>query len=126
MFLQVAGELLRCLRDEWRRLPDVVQGERVRMEDFSFGSTQQNAKRVYEGGVLWLTTAEADDFRAAISVAGDPGVPQEVTAESDTDGLLGGATIDCYATLGDGEAVYYLVGGVPTIYWRYVLRLEEA
>ena len=125
MFLSVAGETLRCLRDEWGRLPDEVQGEISRTEDGGFVNTQQNAKAVYEGNVLWLTTAEADAFRVAISVAGSVGVPKEVAASSDADGLLGGDTLQVYAILGQGEARYYMVGGEPTIYWRFSLRIME-
>jgi hypothetical protein len=126
MFLSVAGETLRCLRDEWHRLPDVTQGEVSRTVDGSFTNTMQAPKAVYEGNVLWLTTAEANAFRVAISVAGSPGVPTEVAAQSDADGLLGADTIQVYATLGQGEARYYLENGAPTIYWRYSLRIEEA
>jgi hypothetical protein len=125
MFLAVAGETLRCLRDEWQRLPDVMQGEISRTSDGSFCNTMAHPKAVYEGNVLWLTTAEADAFRVAISVAGSPGVPTEVSAQSDADGLLGAQTISVYATLGQGEARYYLDGGTPTIYWRFSLRIEE-
>lgn len=126
MFLAVAGETLRCLRDEWSRLPDEVQGELARTADGGFANTQMNPKRVYEGNVLWLTTAEADAFRASISVGGSPGVPTEVQAQSDADGLLGATTIQVYATLGQGEARYYMDGGTPTIYWRFSLRIVEA
>lgn len=126
MFLSVAGETLRCLRNEWRRLPDEVMGEMARTAGGTMASTLRNAKEVYEGGVLWLTTAEANAFRVAVSVAGSPGIPEAVSAQSDADGLLGGATIDVYATLQGGEAVYYLDGGSPTIYWRYTLRIVEA
>lgn len=125
-WLSVAGETLRAVRNEWRRLPDEVQGELARMADFSLGSTQRNPKRVYEGTVLWLTTAAADAFRAAISVAGAPGVATEVSAVSDATGLLGGETIQVYATLGTGEAVWYRDNGTATIYWKYSLRLTEA
>jgi hypothetical protein len=86
----------------------------------------QAPKAVYEGNVLWLTTDEANAFRVAISVPGAPGVPTEVAATSDADGLLGADTIQVYATLGQGEARYYLDGGSPTIYWRFSLRIEEA
>jgi hypothetical protein len=126
MFLSVAGETLRCLRDEWHRLPDSFQGEVSRTVDGSFTNTMQHTKAIYEGNVLWLTTAEADAFRVAISVPGAPGVPTEVAAQSDADGLLGATTIQVYATLGQGEARYYLENGAPTIYWRYSLRIEEA
>jgi hypothetical protein len=126
MFLAVAGETLRCLRDTWSRLPDEVMGEMARTAGGTMASTLRNAKQVHEGRVLWLTTAEAEAFRVAISVAGAPGIPEAVTAESDSDGLLGAQTMEVYATLQGGEAVYYLVAGVPTIYWRYTLRLVEA
>ena len=126
MFLAVAGETLRCLRDTWQRLPDEVMGEMARTAGGTMASTLRNAKEVYEGGVLWLTTAEAAAFRVAISQAGAPGIPEEVVAESDADGLLGATTMNVFATLQGGEAVYYLDGGAPTIYWRYTLRIVEA
>ena len=119
MFLAVAGETLRCLRDTWRRLPDEVQGELARTEDMGFANTQQHHREAYEGSVLWLTTTEANTFRASILTA-------EVTAESDADGLLGARTMEVHATLGQGEAVYYLVNGEPTIYWRFTLTIREA
>ena len=125
-WLSVAGEPLRAVRNEWRRLPDEIQGELARMSDFSYGSTQQNPKAVYEGSAIWLTTTLANAFRAAISVSGAPGVPKEVTADSDSTGLLAGTSLQVYATLGTGEAVYFKDAGVVTIYWKYALRLTEA
>jgi hypothetical protein len=125
-WLMVAGETLRCNRNTWRRLPDAVQGEMARGADGTLNTSQVYPKAIYEGTVVWLTTAAAEAFRVAVSVAGMPGVAKEVTAVSDSEGLLGGDSLQVYATLGQGEAVYYVVAGAPTIYWRYALRLEAA
>jgi hypothetical protein len=103
-----------------------MQGERALMADGTSGSTQVNPKKIYEGQAIWLTTALADAFEAAISVTNAPGVAKEVTATSDLNGLLGGDSLQVYAELQGGEAVYYVNNGTKTIYWRYTLRLTEA
>jgi hypothetical protein len=94
------------------------------MQDGSLGSTERTPRRKLSGDVFFATKALFDAFRVAISVSGAPGVPKEVAASSDVDGVLGGDTLQVYARLGRAVGWRQHAAGAPsTANWRASLTL---
>lgn len=127
-FLTVAAIDLLCIKDTWGEDPPETLGEVIRMADGTLGSTERTPKRQISGDVAFRTPAEGAAFRAAISLGGSPGVPWLVTATSDPDGAMGGASLTVLARLGRIQYVRTRTPEAPdveTIYWRGPLRLIE-
>lgn len=89
-----------CIERTWGEDPPETEGEVVPMQDGSLASTERTPRRKFSGDVFFASKALFDAFRVAISVTGSPGVPKEVTASSDSNGVFGGDSLQVYARLG--------------------------
>lgn len=113
-----------CIERTWGEDPPETEGEVVTMQDGSLGSTERTPIRKFSGDVFFASKALFDAFRVAISVTGASGVPKEVTASSDVNGVLGGDSLQVYARLGRCTGWRQAAAGAPSsANWRASLTL---
>lgn len=124
-FLTIDGTDLACLRSEWVEEEPELQGEETRMEDGGRGSTLRNAKRRWTGPVDFYGNTDYENFRSAISVSGAVGVPEEVSATSDADGLLSGQTVTVTVKIATATRLDFPDDPVTPVVWACRLRVAE-
>lgn len=128
-FLSVAGTELPCVIETWgEEMPNTLGEGDVQMLGGNLGSTERTPKRVFRGDVVFADPALVDTFRAAISVAGSPGVPKDVTATSPADGATRGATLTVRARMGRIGAFRHRIAATDpwSTKWRFTLTLTES
>lgn len=125
-FLALNGTEVPVRQGTGRELPPELAGSERPRYDNTLGSTERSPRRVFTCEAFFPPNDPAlADLRILISEPGAIGVPAEITATSDADGLTRGSTLIVRARLGDIRNITTVVDGVQTSYWIAPLTLRE-
>ena len=100
LFVTIAGIDVDVLENTATEDEVEKQGAADRGDDGSLQSSERSPKRRFAFVGKFSPLSAYDTFLAAISVAGQPGIPTPVTVTGPADGLTRGATITAHVRTG--------------------------